>query len=671
MSTILQPKRSVNTYINKLQQEETDFDPHKHPVIIVGSGPIGQFAAQQLSSSGQKIVLLNGEKWQPYNRIKLAGYLAASTENDTEEAPFLLEGHSENVVRHDCRVAKILPSERAVALESGELLTYSRLMLCLGARADLPPIPGAGLKGVFTFRNKNDVRLLAQRARVSKRAVVLGGGLLGLEAARGLAARGIETVVIERGPYLMARQLDSAAGGMLGRSFETFGIRVITDSGVSRIKGEHWVESVELANGETLDCDTLVICAGIRANAELAAEAGLAVGRGIIVDAAMRTSDPHIFAAGDCTEFEGVPTGLVAPGLEQARIMVGASSAAYRPVLVPTKLKVAGLDVFSIGDIAALETMTGVRKRIWRDESAGLYRVVYEKDRQALGALSIGPWPDQSRLQQFLRDSRRLRPWEIYRFTRTGLLWPAQEGGNVQALPAAAVICNCTGVTKGTIEISMRAGCKTYEDIQQQTGASTVCGSCKPAILELLGGEAVRSPVDAYKTLALASLASCGIGVVLGLAPAIPFATKVTDIGLLERLWTVNILRQITGFTLLAFIVILVMLSARKRLPRFQWGSYKVWRLVHAAMGAMTLAFLYIHTGGRWGHGLSHGLMTAFVSVAVIGGVVGLGIAFEHRIGTTAHQAARLRRALFWFHLLVSWPLPVLLLAHIFVGYVF
>ncbi len=654
------------------------------PILIAGAGPIGQKTAEVLCRRGLNAVLVNGESWQPYNRIKLSSVLADRGWAAKPQAEFRPSGPGEIRQLHDRRIAEILPQRRVVKLENGEALAYSRLLLCLGARAFIPPIAGVETGGVFTFRDLDDVQKLDRRARFARRAVVLGGGLLGLEAARGLAERGIETEIVETAPFLMARQLDAEAGRLLAAKIEQSGIVVTTGTGVRRVLGARHVEGVELADGRILSCDMLVICAGVRPNIELAARAGLATGRGILVDAAMRTSDPHIFAAGDCTEFSGAVTGLVAPGLEQARVMVenaGGGAVLFAPTVVPTKLKVIGIDVYSLGEVCALEADPTIRKLTYRDAETENYHVIFARESrilgvqilgaQILGALGVGEWPDLARLNEVIRKDRRFWRWQFHRFEREGLLWPEGERSGARALPASAIICNCTGVTRGEIDAAIRSGSASYEAIKAKTGASTVCGSCKPAIEELLGGTGPRTPIEAYKPLAIASLAACLVGVLLGLFPAISFADSIAARSLLDRLWTDSLLRQITGFTLLGFAVMLALLSVRKRIARLKLGSYKAWRLVHAVLGALALAFLYIHTGGRWGNNLNAWLMTAFVAIAVAGGLTGLASAFEHRLTSSPRQAMRLRKGLFWLHVLVSWPLPLLLLAHVLAAYIF
>ncbi|MEM8752921.1 MAG: FAD-dependent oxidoreductase, partial [Pseudomonadota bacterium] len=348
------------------------------PVVVVGGGPVGIRTAQELSRRGARVVLFNAERWRPYNRVKLTPLLAGEAQVG---AIYLSDYFPKpgGVDRYDgASVVDIDRDAREVLTSTGRVVRYSKLVLALGSRAHRPALPGSTLEDVFVFRDMNDAEALLARAFAARRVAVIGGGLLGLEAARGMARRGAEVTVIEHESRLMPRQLDDDAGAILKVRIEALGTRVLTGVRVASIDGADRVQSVTLSDGERVPADTVIVCAGVRANIQLPSAIGLDVGRGVMVDDRMRTSDLHIFAVGECAEHDGVVHGLVGPGFEQAlaaaEVIAGDGDIRYRGSTPATKLKVLGADVFAMGDFESVEQLPGVASHVWRDDEAGLYR---------------------------------------------------------------------------------------------------------------------------------------------------------------------------------------------------------------------------------------------------------------------------------------------------------
>ena len=435
--------------------------PAGEPVVVVGGGPSGLRAAQELLRHGLPVVLLNAERWRPYNRIKLTPFLAGEVQIGLVYQSNVFPENAPITQYNGHRVVRIDRAAKTVENQFGRAWRYSHLVLCLGSRAHIPPIPGRELPGVFSFRNFDDVEQLVARSVRSRCTVVIGGGLLGLEAARGMALRNIKTVVIEHENRLMARQIDSGAGEVLAEKIRAMGLEVRTGCSVKTIAGTGRVESIVLSTGETIACDTAIICTGIRSNIELARDAGIAVGHGITVNDAMQTSDPSIYAVGECAEHDGHVYGLVSPGLDQAAVAaarIAGIAADYRGSVPTTKLKVVGTDVFSMGDIEQLDQRTDVSTLVWQDAAAGSYRRLVLRRGRLVGAFGVGGWPEVSRIQQAVRDRSAIWPWQMWRFSRTGLLFGAAQPSSVAAWPAAATVCNCTGVTRGRLGESIQSG---------------------------------------------------------------------------------------------------------------------------------------------------------------------------------------------------------------------
>ena len=642
------------------------------PVVVVGGGPSGLRAAQELLRHGLPVVLLNAERWRPYNRIKLTPFLAGEVQIGLVYQSNVFSDNASITQYNGHRVVRIDRAAKIVENQFGRRWHYSHLVLCLGSRAHIPPIPGRELPGVFSFRNFDDVEQLVARSVRSRCTVVIGGGLLGLEAARGMALRNIKTVVVEHENRLMARQIDSGAGEVLAEKIRAMGLEVRTGCSVKTIAGSERVESIVLSTGETIACDTAIICTGIRSNIELARDAGIAVGHGITVNDAMQTSDPSIYAVGECAEHDGHVYGLVSPGLEQAAVAaarIAGIAADYRGSVPTTKLKVVGTDVFSMGDIEQIEQRTDVSTHVWKDAAAGAYRRLVLRRGRLVGAFGVGGWPEVSRIQQAVRDRSAIWPWQMWRFSRTGLLFGAAQPASVAAWPAAATVCNCTGVTRGRLGESIQSGATTLELLSRDTGACTVCGSCRPLLIELLGGAPKYEPVFGARTIATASLLAACIALAAVLLPAWPYSTSIVrGIGI-DALWIDGTWKQVTGFTLVGLSAIVAFLSIRKHLSWRWLGSYRGWRIVHAAIGAAVLGVLFLHTGFHLGENLNRWLMMTFIAVIAAGCITGIATAREHRV--LAKGAMSWRNALTWTHILAFWPLPLLLFVHVVTVYAY
>ena len=363
-------------------------------VVIVGAGPAGTRCAERLAGRGVPVTLIGAEAGVPYNRVALSQLLAGDAEEDalnTHTAEAL--GGLSITYRPGTHVAAVERDEKQLRLASGDALPYRTLVLALGATPVRLPLPGADLPGVLAYRTLGDVRAMIEAARAGGAAVVIGGGLLGLEAAAGLARRGMTVTVVHAVDRLMERQLDDAASRMLRARLAEQGVEVVLGAASAAIEGDRRVEAVLLSDGRRIPAVLVVVAVGIRPNAALARDAGLAVGRGIVVDAAMRTSDPHVLAIGECAEVEGTCCGLVAPALAQAEVAaltVLGEAASYAQVQDATALKVAGAGVWSAGAVEA----DGAEPIVLHDGDAGQYRRLLVRDGRLVGAMLYGETAD-------------------------------------------------------------------------------------------------------------------------------------------------------------------------------------------------------------------------------------------------------------------------------------
>jgi nitrite reductase (NADH) large subunit len=375
-----------------------------------------------------------------------------------------------------------------VATAAGERIPYDALCLCTGSSAAVPPIPGIGQEGSFVFRTPEDCAAIVDAARRARRACVIGGGLLGLEAARGLVDQGVPVTVVHLEGHLMERQLDGPAGAALARRMAELEVEVLLGRRTERVLGDGRVSGLRFAGGSELECDLLVTCVGIRPETSLAREAGLPCGRGILVDDALRTCDPRVWAVGECAEHRGVVHGLVAPIHDQARAaaaaIAGAAGPAYEGSVPAAALKVMGVDLVSAGDPLAEGGCTV------HDAERGVYRRLAVRDGRAVGAILMGDTRGSEALLALVARGAEL----------SDPLATLAESARATAadLPDEAQVCSCHGVSKGAVLAAIRErGLRAASEVQACTRAGTGCGGCKPLVRELVEaetGEAAAEP---------------------------------------------------------------------------------------------------------------------------------------------------------------------------------
>jgi nitrite reductase (NADH) large subunit len=399
------------------------------PIVIIGAGPVGQrVAAEFLQLSRQKpvpVFLCGDEPRELYDRARFSGYLAEDISNISSAVQPDIDPR---LTRCPGTQISAIDRERRLVIDSnGDACPWSRLVLATGARASLPPLPGAGLAHVYRFRDLDDAEILMARTVRSRHTVVIGGGLLGLKAACAMRRFNTRVTLVEQAAHLMFHQLDADGAALLSGAVQHLGIEVISGARVKGVCGSAGVEAVELADGNLLACDTVVIATGITPNIELARDCGLHTRRGILVDDQMRSSDPYIFAAGECAEHRGRVYGLVAPGFEQATVVahvLARKTASYNGSSNATRLKVAGCKVFSVGEIQ----LEWPRRTLEYIEGNGnIYRKLFLVGNRLDAAYALGSWQEAGRIEDAVRRRCRLWPWQQQRFRYTGSLWPGRN----------------------------------------------------------------------------------------------------------------------------------------------------------------------------------------------------------------------------------------------------
>ncbi len=462
----------------------------KKKLVLVGNGMAGVRAIEEvLNVSKEKfeITIFGSEPHPNYNRILLSKVL----QGDTKVIDITLndwDWYKENNIQLFTgeTVIKIDSEKKVVVTDSGRTEPYDELILATGSLPFILPIPGADKRGVTAFRDIKDTDEMLAASKQYKKAAVIGGGLLGLEAARGLLNLGMDVSVIHLAPYLMERQLDPTAGKLLQTELEKQGMKFLLEKQTQEIFGDDRVEGLKFSDGTELEADLVVMAVGIKPNIGLAKESGLSVNRGIVVNDYLQTDVPHIYAVGECAEHNGIAYGLVAPLYEQGKVLAkaicGVETNPYQGSVLSTQLKVSGVEVFSAGDFTEGEDKKAIKVF---DEQDGIYKKVVLRGNQIVGAVLFGDSSDGNRLFSMIQKQAN-----ISETAKVSILQPIGEeagGSLVASMADDEIICGCNGVSKGTIvQAIQQQGCCSVDEIKACTSASRSCGGCKPLVAEVL-----------------------------------------------------------------------------------------------------------------------------------------------------------------------------------------
>ncbi|WP_137131372.1 nitrite reductase large subunit NirB [Rhizobium sp. FY34] len=482
-------------------------------LVIIGNGMAPGRMLEHLFelAPGQfEVTIFNAEPRVNYDRIMLSPVLSGEKtyEDIIIHGDAWYETHGVTLHRGE-KIVSIDRANRTVTSQSGITAHYDRLVIATGSTPFIIPVPGHDLPGVVAYRDLDDVGAMLAAAEMGGDAIVIGGGLLGLEAAAGLKARGMNVTVLHVMPTLMERQLDPAAGYLLQKALEDRGINVVCKGNTKAVLGTDRVEGVELDDGRIIPASIVVMAVGIRPSTQLARDAGLAINRGIVVDDGMLTSDGHIMALGECAEVGGQVYGLVAPLYEMARIaaahLAGDKSPAFKHSDTPTKLKVTGIDLYSLGDFAEAPDREEI---VLRDASAGIYKRLVLKDNRIIGTVLYGETSDGA----WFNDLKK-KGTDISQMRDTLIFGQSYQGGSpldpmaaVAALPDDAEICGCNGVCKGKITSTITAkGLTSLDEVRAHTKASASCGSCTGLVEQLM----VLTLGDSYNPAAVTPMCTC------------------------------------------------------------------------------------------------------------------------------------------------------------------
>lgn len=468
----------------------------KMKLVVIGNGMAGMRVVEELlkiSPDLYDITVFGDEPYPNYNRIMLSPVLA----NEQTIDDIILntrEWYAENniTLHTNARVNKIDRVKRVAIAEDGTTAEYDRLLIATGSKPFMPPIPGKELDGVLGYRDIKDTNDMIEAAKKYKHAVIIGGGLLGLEAANGLKIQGMDVTVIHRNEWLLEKQLDKAAGIMLQKSLEAKGLKFHLNTNTDTIIGnaEGRVSAIRFKEGFEIPADLVVLTVGIRPNYALAESAGIHCDKGIVVNDTMQTFDPRIYAVGECVNHRGMSYGLVAPLFEMAKVcathLANFGIGSYKGSVTSTKLKVTGIDLFSAGDFTGGDDTEEI---VLHDAVGGVYKKLVIRDDKIIGGVLYGDTADGAWYFQMLRDGKPIH--EI----RDHLMFGQDSLGNTghQGQDKAAAmtdemeVCGCNGVCKGTIVKAIQAdGLFTLDDVKKKTKAGSSCGSCTGLVEQIL-----------------------------------------------------------------------------------------------------------------------------------------------------------------------------------------
>ncbi|MEK9713646.1 MAG: nitrite reductase large subunit NirB [Thalassolituus sp.] len=489
----------------------------KKRIIVVGNGMVGHNFLDTLAksehASDYELITFSEEPRLAYDRVQLSKYFSGATAADlalTNEEEYDASGI--NYILSD-KVVGIDADNKTITTASGRVEGYDKLVLATGSYPFVPPIPGKDQEHCLVYRTIEDLEAINASAAVSKTGVVVGGGLLGLEAANALKAAGLDTHVVEFAPRLMAVQLDEGGGKLLRRKIEDLGVSVHTEKNTKEIvAGEECRYRMNFADGSYLETDMILFSAGIRPQDELAREFGLDMGErgGIVINDFCQTSDENIYAIGECALWDNKIYGLVAPGYQMAKVAASHITAtllthekpalAFQGADMSTKLKLLGVDVASIGD--AHGHTAGSQSYVFNDDVAQVYKrlIVSADGKKLLGAVLVGDVETYGTLLQLMLNDMDIPG------NPASLILPAMDGSEpvglgVSALPETAQICSCYDVTKGDIASAVQGGCCTMGDIKGVTKASSGCGGCAALVKQVMEAELEAMGVEVDHSL--------------------------------------------------------------------------------------------------------------------------------------------------------------------------
>lgn len=619
-----------------------------------------------------EISIFGEEPTLAYDRVHLSEHFYGRSFNDLILATSEWYDEHGIALQTKCQIVRLDGREKCVISEDGSKYFYDELVLATGSTPFIPPVEGLEKDSdldVLTYRSFSDLVRIRNAASDAKRVAVMGGGLLGLEAARACQELGLNTYVLEMAEYLMPKQLDQGAARALGDIIDKMDIHLLCSRHTEKVWKRDSETIIEFKDGDHLAVDMIIVAAGIVPRDDVARTGNIECNPrgGVVINDALETSLPNVYAIGECAHHQGKVYGLVAPGYKMSSQLAlrlgGDKTAVFEGMDHSTRLKLMGTDVVSIGQpLQPGEVLTYKKDDI--------YRRLTLRDNVILGVVAIGPWEDLPSLQKRLEGQEELDRHSLRSFRKTGTLPQDHAADSVLSWPDSTTICNCMNINKGQIVAACKAGAESVADIGSATGAGMVCGSCKIQLAQFIGQEDAHEYQDkSTKWVGVASVLALMTMLLFVLVPGMAHAQSVQDPNYgWQVIWRDSFWKQVTGYSSLALMSFSLLFILRKRWHRFQWGNFQMWRVSHILFVILIYAALFAHTGWRMGHNINMALMLNFLLTSATGLGIGWSVYQESKADS---KARKWFKSLYWVHMVSFWPLPILLFFHILKFYVY
>jgi nitrite reductase (NADH) large subunit len=644
-------------------------------LIIVGGGMACHRLCHTLLQHGydtSKIEIYSEESIPPYDRANLSKNIGKGT----SRAPLLSQPQwyqKHGIQLHlSQRIQGLDTDKKCLYLEDDRSVPFTNLVLALGAKPASPNIEGIGLDRVFTYRSWNDLLKIKSLCGAGSRIAVIGGGLLGLEAAAALHVAKCDVTVFEMANALLCHNLNEEASQVLQEALRELGIQVSLKSTLKKIHPESGCLKLLFHDDTQHEFDGVIVATGHRPVDEMAATSGIAVSPkgGIMIDEHLKTNHENIYAMGDCTSFQHSHFGVVQAAYEQADVLAARLSGidqTYKPTGRYFRLNIVGIEISTYG-----ENLGDGEHLVFNDASA--FRSLVLQRGKLMGATTIGSWEHATALRIAVQENLNVPHRQKKAFPSNGDLQLLTDMGGVASWPDDSVICNCCHVTCGTIRHDIKGGLNTLTKLEKQCGAGGQCGSCRSLLLGLIHPKAhsqqnpTRRSDIIGKTFKWAAILALLGGLIFWAPWNVPAPESVeTGIYQISRLWNDDFIKQITGYGTAGLSLFSLIYSLRKRIKWFHFGEMPLWKTMHASLGTLTLLTLFLHTGLSMGHNLNFWLAANFISLNTLGALAALSM---HAADTSTNPLKhRFRLWLARSHLVFFWPYPVLLGVHIYKVY--
>jgi nitrite reductase (NADH) large subunit len=653
-------------------------------IVVVGNGMASHRFCEALVAAGicsttHQVSVLAEEERPAYDRVNLGEVLRGRPTHSLTLAPTSWYERHDIDLRLGDPVVSVDRGRRSVRVRSGADIAYDRLVLATGSRPLRPSAifrPGlndesapGGTSGVFTVRTAADMDRLQAALVGAAHIAVVGGGFIGVELAATLAALGKRVDLVEGAPHVLGSRIDCDTASAVQAALLDGGVALHLGTSVTSVRGHPERRQVDLSTGVTLAADIVVVCAGVRSRDDLALQCGLArsPGGGVRVNRFLETSDPHVYAIGECAALDEAPVTQALPGFLMAdalaHTMLGKRTR-LEPLGDRIQLRVPGLALTLLGDTRGLDATSDCHS------AGGVSRRVWVRRGRVVGATILGGWSELPDVEAAIKARARINPAGRSRFCSSGSV--------LSVLPSCtrtsdAMVCTCRGVTAAQIRAAVLRGCADATAVRGETGASSVCGTCLPQVEALVRAPdsvvapAPREPATAIVACVAAVAAATILVRTAVFGHGIPYGLSLLSRRAWEVLWLTRTGRLASGFTLLALLALPSTLSARKRVSRLRWGRISRWRFAHVLLGALAVVALVGHTGLHFGRSLNRTLAVSTTLLLLVGGLAG-----TTPLPRATHAwTVPLRNAFRSTHVAIIAPVVTLLVAHVLAAFYF